>query len=1125
MAEQASAQGEKARGAFVGRDHELAELRAGLSNALTGRGRLFLVTGEPGIGKTRLAEELARESELRGARVAWGRCWEGGGAPAYWPFVQVLRTCLAGLDTEHLIDLFGAESAHQVAHDIGQMLPDLRPSMPPAGRPQTPRQPLDPAQARFRIFQSVATVLANSAHIRPLVVILDDLHEADEPSVQMLKFVARELTRFPALAVVTYRDAEMRQLPDLSPLLADLARDAVQIPLSGLGRKQVALMVESRAGMRPGAETVSALYEATAGNPLFVEGVLRVLIGERALEAGAKLGLAEFKIPDNVREVIRRRIAMVSVPQPLGLAAVIGNEFSASLVGSIFDGGAEALARSFDEAVQLGILAPVGGTRRRFRFAHALIRTALYDDLPAFERGRVHLRIAQSLETRGGSDPDARLAELAHHYCAAGGSGDRSKAIDYSIRAGDAANAVCGFEDAIRHWQAALELMDDHPSTPGQRAQLLERVGRAMLVVSTDFERATEFLERALRIHAQTGDAPRAAALHLTLGTPRRGYSLCDPVRGLAHLKRAEELLKGGTDRAMLGQTYVSMAVTAIQDMRSEDALSATDRAIEIAEQLDDETFRIRAAAQRAEVLFYVGRLAESFALAEQVKMKADEIGDFDLSVSAGWSCGMNYFLLSDPDTAQFRMQRELSRPQLAQAPAIRKGLLERMKVVHVFRGELNAAREMLADRSDDAFWAAHFALAAGDWERAAAMQQSTIERSHRMGIGLWRAGACIDLGKTLWLLNRETEAERAFLDCPALAENHPAVPFELEGRARLATFYAATGRADEADGHLRRCREILGQGEDWRGTAGLVACAEGAVAAAQGRFEDADNHFAQSVRILSSFKMVFEQAEALFQWGRASATRDPAGSQKKFDAAIEIYRRCGAGERWIERATSAKREPAARFESSTVTPTAAQKAEGATFHREGAFWTLSYRQSTVRLKDTKGLRYIALLLANPGRELAATDLVQLVQAPSVDFGAQAGSAAEQIDSRSRLGDAGELLDAKAKSDYRRRLIELRVELDEAERMNDVGRVERARGEIESISEQLSAALGLGGRDRKAASHSERARSTVTKRIKSDLRKIQSASPALARVLDRTIRTGGYCAYVPDPERPVVWTL
>ncbi|HKF28854.1 MAG TPA: AAA family ATPase, partial [Candidatus Binataceae bacterium] len=190
---------------FIGRERELTELRAGLVDVTAGHGHLFLLGGEPGIGKTRLADEVGRLAVAQGVRVAWGRCWEGGGAPAYWPWIQVVRACLGEVNAEQRAAILGSEATPQVVQNIAQLLPELRAAYAPTPRHSGP-QPADPEQARFQLFESVGTLLKNVARIEPLVIVIDDLHDADHPSLLLLKFIAGHCKDAHILLVGTYRN-------------------------------------------------------------------------------------------------------------------------------------------------------------------------------------------------------------------------------------------------------------------------------------------------------------------------------------------------------------------------------------------------------------------------------------------------------------------------------------------------------------------------------------------------------------------------------------------------------------------------------------------------------------------------------------------------------------------------------------------------------------------------------------------------------------------------------------------------------------------------------------------------------------------------------------------------------
>jgi len=295
-----------------------------------------------------------------------------------------------------------------------------------------------------------------------------------------------------------------------------------------------------------------------------------------------------------------------------------------------------------------------------------------------------------------------------------------------------------------------------------------------------------------------------------------------------------------------------------------------------------------------------------------------------------------------------------------------------------------------------------------------------------------------------------------------------------------------------------------------------VVARAEALVAAAGGSWSEAEAQFVKAAETFRRHGMVWQEAKTFQSWGSAlRAGADRRSAIEKLDMAIDVYRRQGASGGSIDGGES----DAHRTDGSTPALRAPATRRGV-FRREGDYWTLSWHGNVVRLKHTKGLYYIAYLLAHPGRQVLARDLAAAKAAggnerAAVDLG---GTAAD-------LGDAGALLDDKAREQYRRRIGELREELAEAVRCNDTFRAASLRSEHEALREQIVGALGLGGRNRKAAWHSERARLMVTKAIKTALAKIRASDASLGRHLATSIKTGNYCAYDPGPLPPGSWQL
>ena len=469
------------RGVFVGRARELAALDDALGDALGGRGRILLIAGEPGIGKSRLVEELAARARGREAQVLIGRCWEAGGAPAYWPWVQALRGYLHDGDLAELVP--GREVAA-----------------------------LDSEGARFRLFEAVGSFLRQAAESRPLVVVLDDVHAADEPSLLLLRFVAREIAASRMLIVGAFRDVDPTLSDPLTSALAELVREphTSQIALDGLSERDVAEYIELAAATRPADELVAAIHAETEGNALFVAEVVRLLDAEGRLdETGAALG-----IPPSVRAVIGQRLGRLSPAcrELLSSASVLGREFRLDALAQLGGLDRADMLDLLDEAASERAVVDVPGSPGRLRFAHALIRDTLYDDLAPARRLRMHARAGAALEAAYAADLEPHLAELARHYVAAAPAGFGETAVDYARRAGDRAVGQLAFEEAERHYETALALVGDAVT----RCELLVALGEARARAG-DRERAKEAMYEAAQLAERHG-------LREQLGRAALGY-------------------------------------------------------------------------------------------------------------------------------------------------------------------------------------------------------------------------------------------------------------------------------------------------------------------------------------------------------------------------------------------------------------------------------------------------------------------------------------------------------------------------------------------------------------------------------------------------------------------------
>jgi tetratricopeptide (TPR) repeat protein len=1091
---------------FVGRERERGELRAALDDADNGRGCLFLISGEPGIGKTRLADELAAEAGSRGMRVAWGRCWEGGGAPAYWPWVEIVRSVVFEPGRARL-------SQTAIPPEIGQLIPELS--------PETIQQSIssDPKQARFRLFDAAATLLKQVARAGPLVLILDDLHEADRSSLELLKFVARGLTDSRIVVVCTHRDAEVRRSPYLAESISEILRHGNPMPLFGLDENEVTQMIEYRAERLPSATFASELHRVTAGNPLFVDGVIRVLVAERKLGTAEHLDLSSFKLPEGVRGAIRKRLAMLSAEaqSALAVAAVIGQEFDAVLLQRVLELSAEPLSELIREASEVGIV--TAASRESYRFTHPLIREALYNETADAERVRLHRATGEALEHKHAANLTPQLAALAHHFREAGLA---EKAIDYSVRAGQSAASVLAFTEAIVHWQAALELMEEQGSDARRRAELLESLGRVAFEI--DQVKSVQYRESAIALYESIGCLEEAALIHMRLGTSfsMQGQPLTNNALAAEHLRRAESVLAKGPETISLGWLYQGIARTECLSMNLAQAASAARHAMEIADRLGDKVLWANAAAAYAMCLVVNGRLEEGFVLLGRALEAADQANSTGAGLVVAWTAGGFSNLLGDPRGARGWYERELNMPRNAHAPFRRQILSFLADGTYLDEGQFGEARRRLGSENlGIRFWVA------GEWEEVAALEEAAAEVSTRAGDVQERFNWSTALGPFYLFLGEYTRAEAHLQYGLDNGDRGPVLMQEMRARPWLALVYVAMNRLDAAAEQVARCNQIMAYGEDWRGRAADVARADAVVAAANGSYEVANRQFESALAVQHSYRLAMEEVTTLRYWGSAlAAAGDRASAAEKFDAAIEIYRARGVSTRLVEYLTAYKMRdlgPKATGANAggAEHPERPKSRVAGAFRKEGEFWTIIYDHATIRLRDAKGLRYIAYLLARPGERIHVHDLVTAVEGCSADAQSRDSARSEGLEVVQDNGGPAIALDSRARSEYAARLREVRAELEEANRFNDAGRSERLRAEIEVLSDELNAGFGRRG----ASDSAERARGMVSKRIRATLDKICDEDPALGRHFTTSIKTGYFCAYLPDPDHKITWQL
>jgi DNA-binding SARP family transcriptional activator len=501
------------RSPFVGREYALGWLRAQWAEAQAGSTGLAVITGDPGIGKTRLASEFCRAAREQGAAVLLGRCYEEA-LISYQPFVEAFGQYFAVVSSEVLrrqVGAYGTELARFVP-ELARRLPEL---LDPAGDSSEGR--------RLRLFEGAGSVLANASRSWPVVLLLEDLHWADKPTALMLAHLVRTSQAQRVLIIGTYRDGDLGE--PLAAVLAELRRDRAleRLRLGSLDGGDVATIISAWLERPPPPDFAHALHRETEGNPFFVEELLRHLIDLAGIEGGdwRRLeSLRELGIPDGVRETIARRVTTLAPPtrRAVTMASVIGRSFSVEVLEAFAELRGEPLLEALEEAANRRIIEEEPGPPGRYAFAHSLIRETLYASLSGPRRVGLHRRIGAILEERHAADSDPPLGELAYHFVEAAEPGAAAKAVDYSARAARRALAALAYEEAAGHFARALQALELSESPDDMtRCDLLLGLGESHSKAS-EFDQSRAAFQAAAELARAAGLTEHLALAALGLG-------------------------------------------------------------------------------------------------------------------------------------------------------------------------------------------------------------------------------------------------------------------------------------------------------------------------------------------------------------------------------------------------------------------------------------------------------------------------------------------------------------------------------------------------------------------------------------------------------------------------------
>jgi DNA-binding SARP family transcriptional activator/tetratricopeptide (TPR) repeat protein len=619
------------RHALVGRARELDLLEECWGEAITGASRLVLLAGDAGIGKTRLAAELGRRARDDGALVLYGRFDEEALAP-YQPLVEMVRGWSSGASLEPLRERLGVRAA-----ELGILFGEFGP--PPADHAGPASRGNGADGRRLRFFDAVAALLGEIGAQAPLVLVFDDLHWADRPTLQLLKHLVRAPQPGRALLLGTYRDAEIEAGHPLHELVGDIRREGLlnRLELPGLDEPEVAELVVALGVPAAEPAFVHALHGETEGNPFFIEEVVRHL-RESEQELRADVSLTEAGVPDGVREVTGRRLRRLCPEsrQALQVAAVIGREFDYDVLAAVAPLGDDALIAAMEEGVEARVLREAGRVGR-YAFTHALVRATLYDGLSQLRRARMHGRVGEAISQLRGADLDPHLPQLAHHFAQAAPVEQPERAIEFALAAARRADRLLAWEEAAQHYRAALrarELAGVHEDLV--RGELLLALGASEDRAGLE-EEARGTFEAAAATARALGDAPLLGRAALGFAGQWSVLGRVDETR----LELLEEALAAlGDDASPLrARLLARVALELYYSGDPERRMALSEEAVDLARALGDPRTLAACLDARHYALWRPENVNERLEVAAELRRVAEETGDPELELEgAGWT-------------------------------------------------------------------------------------------------------------------------------------------------------------------------------------------------------------------------------------------------------------------------------------------------------------------------------------------------------------------------------------------------------------------------------------------------------------------------------------------------------
>lgn len=888
-------------GKLVDRVSELPRLLTLVDGVQGGKGQFVLLTGEAGIGKTRLAQEVTVALRDRNFILAAGRCYELEQRVPYYPFLDALAAAYRAAP----LSLRSSGSSRWPY--LGRLVSESGEYAPDSAGPDEQQ----------RLFRSVVGFLEALSQVAPVALLLDDLHWADESSLQLLQFVARHTRGDRIFILGTYRDTDVDARHPLRRAVLDLGREDLveRIAVSRLDPENTAELVAATLGdSRVSTDVTQLVYGPTEGNPFFAQQILRSLVerGDVYLEHGtwASREPEEIDVPDTVRGVIVQRLSRLSEDTQAILheASVLGQRFSFDDLQAMTGRSEDEIDAALEEAAGATLLRSIRG--EIYAFNHALTQHTLRSDLSPRRRRRLHLAAGTALENLPARDHDRRAAEIAWHFLQAD---EPERALPWTVRAGDAAEAVFAHSEAEQHYRLAVRLTETGEDGV-QRADALARLGGVLRTVAR-YGEALAILEEAAHSYHEAGDLEREAQVLTHIGQAHymRGSGSEGAERLQSFVEAMDRPDAPPVPAACLSSLYAALALLYFADVRYDEQLRAAERASVLARESHEDAVLARAEVTRGIALLTVGRRQEAREVLESAVPLAEHAQELDSLARALENLANFYFFGGVIRRAWEYLRRGLEVAERLGDPGLIGHMIFMSGMANTWAGNLadtplymERVRAIIEDLPDTRlsstvdYGLGQLAVWTGDWEAA----ERHLAQARRLAEDPLNLPMLQWILYTLGELRIQQDRPQDAIDAVAGMLNHPGLQISstlltvlAHARMGLGDLEAAQTAIDEA---MARCRA---DGEKL--SLMLAVRVAAMLAVRRRRWDDAQRYILEGLELAALISFSVARGWFLEQWGlMLRAQGDREGAHQKIREAVALFRQSGA-RRFQEKAES----------------------------------------------------------------------------------------------------------------------------------------------------------------------------------------------------------------------------